>query len=562
MRILPRFRFAGQASLMRILHLAYEDPRQPGSGGGSVRTHEVNRRLAERHEVTCIVAGYPGAQERVEDGIRWVPVGPRRAGLLPRLAWFGVMPFVVRARRSDLVVEDFGAPFSTGLSPLYTRRPVVAMVQWMFAREMRAKYHLPFDLVERYGVRAYDDLITVSDWLARDVVRRNPRAIVEAIPNGLGAEAFAVPETAVPEHFAFLGRLDIGHKGLDMLVEAVAEGLRRTGGELPPVLVLGDGPDRAALEGSWSSAVSPERSGWWVAWRVSPRPRLLARSHAVLMPSRYETFGIVAAEALAAGVPLVTFDVGPLREVTGGHGTALVPPFDMPRFVDEMLAVLDDPTRRHEAATSGREWSRRYDWDVIAAKQERHYLAALERHRRRLRDDRGPGGRRGDDAAAASRPPRRQPSPLGAVERFGQEPGPSPRPRGSCEPVHVAHGCRRSLGQPRDAGGRRAAGDRARRTRVAPRDPVRRLARARPGPAPRPGDPPLGQSRRRRGPADRGPGGGHPDRPHRPVDRRRRPRSAGTSSATRRSSLAPHRGPAGGGGRAPDRDDVPAAGRG
>ena len=48
------------------------------------------------------------------------------------------------------------------------------------------------------GVRAYDDLITVSDWLARDVVRRNPRAIVETIPNGLGAEAFAVPESGGP----------------------------------------------------------------------------------------------------------------------------------------------------------------------------------------------------------------------------------------------------------------------------------------------------------------------------------------------------------------------------
>lgn len=375
---------------MRILHLAYEDPRQPGSGGGSVRTREVNRRLAERHEVTCVVAAYPGAQERVEDGVRWVPVGPRRAGLLPRLAWFGLLPFAVRAHRSDLVVEDFGAPFSTGLSPLYTHRPVVAVAQWMFAREMRDKYHLPFDLVERYGVRAYDDVITVSDWLARSVVRRNPRAVVEVIPNGLAPEAFQTPGETVPEHFAFLGRLDIGHKGLDLLVDAVAEGLRRTGGGLPPVLVIGDGPDRAALE-----RLVRERGlagSIRLVGRVegAAKTALLARSHAVLMPSRYETFGIVAVEAQAAGVPLVTFDVGPLREVTGGHGTALVPPFDTRRFVDEMLAVLDDPARRTEASTTGRQWSRRYDWDVIAAAQERHYEDALERHRRRLRDDARP----------------------------------------------------------------------------------------------------------------------------------------------------------------------------
>jgi hypothetical protein len=42
---------------MRILHLAFEDPHQPDSGGGSARVREINRRLAERHEITNLVAG-------------------------------------------------------------------------------------------------------------------------------------------------------------------------------------------------------------------------------------------------------------------------------------------------------------------------------------------------------------------------------------------------------------------------------------------------------------------------------------------------------------------------
>lgn len=45
----------------------------------------------------------------------------------------------LRRRPYDLVVEDFGAPFSVGFAPLTTRRPVIASVQWLFARQMRAK---------------------------------------------------------------------------------------------------------------------------------------------------------------------------------------------------------------------------------------------------------------------------------------------------------------------------------------------------------------------------------------------------------------------------------------
>jgi hypothetical protein len=46
--------------------------------------------------------------------------------------------------------------------------------------------------------------------------------------------------------------------------------------------------------------------------------QLMADAHAVMMPSRHETFGMVAVESLAAGGPPVAFDVGPLREVAGG----------------------------------------------------------------------------------------------------------------------------------------------------------------------------------------------------------------------------------------------------
>ena len=150
---------------MRILHLGYEDPAQPGSGGGSVRTWEINRRLSAEHEITVLVAGYPGARPRVEEGVRWEPLWPRTGHKVDRLAYFALLGPAILSHPHDLLVEDFGAPFGPGLSPLYTRRPVVASVQWLFAQQMREKYRLPFDKVQRWGMKMYGEFIVVSEWL-------------------------------------------------------------------------------------------------------------------------------------------------------------------------------------------------------------------------------------------------------------------------------------------------------------------------------------------------------------------------------------------------------------
>jgi glycosyltransferase involved in cell wall biosynthesis len=105
----------------------------------------------------------------------------------------------------------------------------------------------------------------------------------------------------------------------------------------------------------------------------------MAQAHAVLMPSRFETFGIVAAEALAVGVPLVAFDTGPLREVAGGGGASLVQPFELDRFTTVVLNVISEHDGRDRAREKGRAWTQRYRWDEIAMRQERHYLQTVER---------------------------------------------------------------------------------------------------------------------------------------------------------------------------------------
>ena len=49
---------------MRILHTSYDDPWNPWlAGGGALRTWQISRRLAARHDVTLVTGRYPGAAE-------------------------------------------------------------------------------------------------------------------------------------------------------------------------------------------------------------------------------------------------------------------------------------------------------------------------------------------------------------------------------------------------------------------------------------------------------------------------------------------------------------------
>src|SRR5438105_7396065 len=98
------------AKRLRILHLAFDDHRRPGSGGGAIRNREINRRLALRHDITAVTVSYRGSRERVEDGVRYVPVGLALGYYGSILTYFAALPLVIWKHPSDLLVEDFAAP--------------------------------------------------------------------------------------------------------------------------------------------------------------------------------------------------------------------------------------------------------------------------------------------------------------------------------------------------------------------------------------------------------------------------------------------------------------------
>jgi glycogen synthase len=362
---------------LRVLHLGFEDPAMPGAGGGSLRTHEINRRLvADGMDVTVLTTRYPGAVDRVQDGVRYRHVGAGAgATRVSRLLGYVLgLPAAARRVPADLVVEDFFAPFSTMAAPRWTGRPTIGVVQWLQAREKSRQYRLPLHLLERFGVRSHHHVVTVSRDTAAQLGALNPALRVDVIGNGVDPALFQQP-ARTGRDVVFVGRLEFEGKGLDLLLAAWARIHDRVGAAR--LVIAGIGHDEARVRRQAARLGIAERVVFagWVAGRE--KAELLAGARVVAMPSRVETFGIVAVEALAAATPVVAFAIPSLREVVPAGAGYTVAPFDVAAYAVRLQQLCTDPERARAMGQAGRRFAAAYDWDALAARQAAVYRSAV-----------------------------------------------------------------------------------------------------------------------------------------------------------------------------------------
>lgn len=364
---------------MRILHIDPDDIDNPLSGGGPRRTFEINRRLAARHEITVLTPSFPGSTpECIRDGVRYVRLGRRvgEHGSSHHITFFFALPRAVRRFAHDLLVEDFMPPCSVTANPLFTRAPVVGSVQWFGARPLAREYRLPFHWVETLGVRLYRHLVVLTPAMRERLSRLAPRARIAVVPNGVDDSLF---EVAAPpgRSILYLGRLDLQRKGLGWLLEAYA---RLPAGARLPLVLAGHSDQEAAVRARVAELGLAGAVRLLGRVDAAQRRALLAESRFVCFPSPQETFGLVIAEACAAGRPVVHFDLPPMNEVASGAGCLAVQPFDVPAYAAAMQRLTDAPDQ--EIASRGAACRARvmaYRWDAVAGQQEAAYRAAVSR---------------------------------------------------------------------------------------------------------------------------------------------------------------------------------------
>lgn len=138
---------------------------------------------------------------------------------------------------------------------------------------------------------------------------------------------------------------------------------------LPVALVLLAGQRRAELGFPPNAVFLPEL-------REEELPLLYSAAAGLLLPSRYEGFGLPALEAMACGVPVIAARAGSLPEVVGEAGL-LEPPDALEAWEAAALRLLRDEGLRRRLCSLGLERAARFGWDACAEQTAAVYQRAL-----------------------------------------------------------------------------------------------------------------------------------------------------------------------------------------
>ena len=99
----------------------------------------------------------------------------------------------------------------------------------------------------------------------------------------------------------------------------------------------------------------------------SELPLYYSAADVTVVPSYYESFGLVALESLACGTPVVATDVGDMSNIIRQGETGYVVPDNDPReLADKISTILSKSNNKVESALAIRESINRYDWSNIA----------------------------------------------------------------------------------------------------------------------------------------------------------------------------------------------------
>jgi D-inositol-3-phosphate glycosyltransferase len=200
-------------------------------------------------------------------------------------------------------------------------------------------------------------VICASNALA-EAARELGAGEVRVIPSGVDLPA-KVGDEADPPEVLFAGRLS-PEKGILELVQAArAAGI--------PLVVAGDGPLRDQV---------PEARGFVPHDELGP---LFERAAVVACPSHREGFGVVCAEAMSHGRPVVAGAVGGLLDLVVHEETGLlVPPRDVNALREALERLLGDRELRHRFGAAGRERVREhFSWPAVIDATLAAYEAAV-----------------------------------------------------------------------------------------------------------------------------------------------------------------------------------------
>jgi len=319
-----------------------------------------------------------------EKGVKLVLSRRRFKGML---FWIWLFFAVIRAikRFGISIVHCHGTKeaFFAGLAAKLLRRRVVYTVEGDPLFEISLSPER-YGLLDRFslkvfwflGLRLADVVVGCSRWMAMHLKRYGVKAL--HVHNAIDYERFSSAASKPREHdtpiIISVARFE-RVKGLDTLIRAAAEVVKQKP-EVTFILVGG---------GSMKNHLKSLADKLGISENIklldySPAvDKILAESVIAVLPSIYEPFGMAAAEALAAGKPVIASKIGGLKEIIiDGANGFLFTPGDYRGLAERILKLLDDRNLRSKISQAARESAKRFKPENIAREYLKIYQSLLK----------------------------------------------------------------------------------------------------------------------------------------------------------------------------------------
>jgi len=272
------------------------------------------------------------------------------SGAFDRSAIARLVAVVDQVRPTVLQTHAVKSHFLARLAGLPKRYPWVAFHHGYTWTSWKTRIYNEFD---RFSLRAARRVLTVSkpfrdELVSKGVPAKRIQVLHNAIPVGWGLagrntesavalrQQYGIPETA--KVVLIVGRLSL-EKDHIALLKAVAQ---LSGGQKPHVLIVGDGPERAAIEQSAQSLGIKDRV--ILAGQQKTAEPFYGIADIAVLSSRTEGSPNALLEAMSAGVPAVATRVGGVPEIaTDGETAMLVAPGDVAALGLALERYIGDP---------------------------------------------------------------------------------------------------------------------------------------------------------------------------------------------------------------------------
>ncbi|GAA0083809.1 glycosyltransferase [Clostridium sp. CTA-7] len=236
-----------------------------------------------------------------------------------------------------------------------------ALYGGLVGMNIKKLYNIPYVITEhsssvlKYELRKHDlpilksvydyadRIISVGEAL-KESINKHSKNYVEVIPNIVDIEKFNINKNTIKENFNFIS---ISHlkenKNIDLTIRALYKVIKVYNNV--KLTIVGDGPEKQNLIDLVNKLGISENVEFVGAVSREELNKYINRSNAFVLPSKYETFGIVYIEALSCGIPIITTKCGGPEDFYNEDIGYMIESEDEDILKDVMIEMIENINR-------------------------------------------------------------------------------------------------------------------------------------------------------------------------------------------------------------------------